>query len=148
MRKFKFRLQRVLQHRETIREEKKQELFLKNRALYEAEAKMQELQNAMLSIGDAQSSSGAESYYLSGLYGYRLQEETAAQVIAIAKAKQAASEAREAYIEASKEAKILESLKQKRLKEYEHALQHEEHRDLDEMNIRKGNTMTGTLNRE
>jgi flagellar FliJ protein len=148
MKKFKFRLQRVLEHRETVRREKKHELFLKNKQLYEAEIRMREIEKEMLRTDSYEDIAGAESYFLTGMYGFRLKEEMAGQLKLIAEAQEAASIARDAFIEASKEAKILESLKEKKLKEYKQVLQHEEYKELDELSIRKGNTMTATTGGE
>jgi flagellar export protein FliJ len=72
---------------------------------------------------------------LVGAYSLRLKEAIEEQRLRVAAAEKAAEEARERYIEASKEAQALEKLKEKRHQEYVEETLKEEGNQLDEFAV-------------
>ena len=142
MKKFKFRLERVLNYREAIREEKKTELAKKNAELNERVSKLEMLEEAFLKNEAALDESGNVSLLrIAGLYAARLKSEIANQIVSIEEAQEEVEVARIEYIEAAKDAKTLDTLKQKKLEEYKEYIAKEDEKFLDEMTIQKGNRM-------
>lgn len=141
MKKFKFRLERVLQFRRAIKDEKLRELILKNAALREGQDRLAALEDA--AARNENEGSGVqfvESLYMRGLYAARLKEEIVNQRLVIIKREDEASEAMAAYIEASKELKALTTLKDKKRAEYTEYVAHEDSKFLDELATQRGNT--------
>lgn len=134
MKKFKYRLEKVLQLRERLKEEALRELTLRNGELqakqYERERLIESfLQNrveegSVMSIGELS---------LKGQYAARLKSEIASAAVAIEEAEKAVQEATVQYVAASKEAKILTTHKEKKVEEYKEAYFKEEGRFLDEL---------------
>lgn len=142
MKRFKFRLQRVLEHKEVVRGEARREVMLKNRELSEAQQRLLDLRQAQASNGLIEEGEvSTASIFLSALFGQRLKREIGSQVEAITKAEEAVEVARNAYVEAAKEAQSLLTLKQRRLDEYKEYAQKEDLKFLDELTVQKGNTM-------
>ena len=142
MKKFKFRLERVLKYREAVREEKKTELAKKNAELTERQDKLEMLEEAFLKNEASVDESGnANLLRMAGLYAARLKTEIANQKISINEAEEEVEAAKVEYIEAAKEAKTLDTLKQKKLEEYKEYIAKEDEKFLDEMTIQKGNRM-------
>jgi flagellar FliJ protein len=134
MKRFRFRLQRLLDIREQIRDEARQELARRNHELAEQQSVLRGLQeesgrltahrDGIISAGDLQ---------LTGAYAVRLQQMIERQVLLVAQASQAVVEAQERYVQANKDAKALELLKEKRKGEHKEALLKEEMQQLDEV---------------
>lgn len=119
MKKFKFRLQKVLDYRETVKAEKKRELGLKNRELLEAEQEKQTL----LEAHDAQNVNGDDvmrmsELHLSGIYQARLQQAIEEQEVIVAEAVKAVEVARDFYTKAAVDTGALSVLKERRKDEY------------------------------
>lgn len=141
MKKFKYRLDRVLNYRQTVKGEKKRELYQKNMSLLEAERHLKWLEDAALNNRLSESGEiAANLLYLAGLFGARLEREIVDQESAVAEASEEVETARQAYIEAAKEAEALVILKQKRFNEYLDYVNKEDNKQLDELVVQKGNS--------
>lgn len=140
MKKFKYRLERVLHYRETVKTEKRRELYQQNVLLKEAEEHLDWLEQAALRNDlSGQGELAANLLFLAGLFGARLEREIKDQKLAVEEANQAVEAARQVYIEAAKEAEALVILKQRRLSEYLDYVGKEENKQLDELAVQKGN---------
>ncbi|MBN8549613.1 MAG: flagellar FliJ family protein [Deltaproteobacteria bacterium] len=141
MKKFKFRLERVLQFRTAVKDEKLRELTLKNVKLREEQDRLSALEGAMRrNQNEAEGVVLIESFYMRGLYSSRLKEEIVNQRLTIIKCEEEVREAMAAYIEASKELKSLTTLKDRKRTEYLEYVAHEDAKFLDELATQKGNT--------
>jgi flagellar export protein FliJ len=141
MKKFKFRLERILQFRLAVKDERLRELTLKNMKLKEEQGRLEALEQAVERNQNA--SEGVqlvESFYMRGLYAARLKEEIVNQRLAIIKCEDEVQVAMAAYIEASKELKSLTTLKDRKRAEYMEYVAHEDAKFLDELATQKGNT--------
>ena len=142
MKKFKFRLERVLRYRNAVRDEKLRDLMLKNAKLRENESRLSSLEEAARQNSpEGHGVMLIESLYMRGLYAARLKEEIINQRLTIIQCEQEVQEALAIYIEASKEVKSLETLKDKRKSEYLDYVAHEDAKFLDELAVQKGNSM-------
>lgn len=134
MKKFKFRLEKVLQYREIVKGEKKRELSLKLAILREAEDKLDALfkaqaENNMPDGGTV----NANVYFLRGQFATRVKEAIVRQRLVIIEAEKQVEVARNIYIEASREVKTLEMLKAKKQEQYMEYVKDEEAKFLDEI---------------
>ena len=142
MKKFKFRLERVLRYRNAVRDEKLRDLMLKNAKLRENESRLSSLaEAARQNSPEGHGVMLIESLYMRGLYAARLKEEIINQRLTIIQCEQEVQEALAIYIEASKEVKSLETLKDKRKSEYLDYVAHEDAKFLEELAVQKGNSM-------
>jgi len=142
MKKFKFRLERVLNYRKVIKDEKTRTLMLKNFELRERIGRLRELEAAaLLNILKEKVRMAASEVYLAGMYGERLREEIANQEVAVQASEEEARQAMVEYIEAAKDAESLETLKRRRKTEYLDHVNKEEGKFLDEIATQKGNTL-------
>jgi len=139
MKKFKFRLQRVLDFRKIFKREKQRVLNEKNHALNMAKERLDFLnscerenlikQEQILNVAEVE---------LSANYAARLREEIVHQRLAIIHAEDEVEKALAEYIEAAKEEKALIKLKEKKISEYREYLDVEERKALDDFTISKG----------
>ena len=144
MKKFRFRLERVLHHRQLMRDEKKRELMLKNMALQEAEGKLEALEKAEKNNNLEQGTiMTVERVMLSGFYAQRLQAEIVAQRVKIEEAREEVRLALDAYVESAREAKSLELLKERKLQEFTEYVQKEDEKFLDELSVMRRKRKTG-----
>ena len=136
--RFQFRLEKVLQYRQTIKAEKKKELMIANNELLEQERHLAELEEA-LSQNEmaARRPMSAGEVSLFSQYSTRLRKEIEHQKLHVERAEQVAEEARNAYIEASKDSESLEKLKDKKHAEYRVYLEKEHEKFLDELTIQR-----------
>lgn len=142
MKKFKFRLERVLKYREAVKEDKRRKLAKKNTELTEKETKLSALEEAFLNNQvTSEQISNLDMLRLAQFYAVRLKSEIAKQKVLIRKVSEEVEEAKVEYIEAAKEAKTLETLKQKKQEEYKAYIAKEDEKFLDEMTTQKGNRM-------
>lgn len=142
MKKFKFRLEKVLQYRNMIREEKRRALAIRNQELAAARVRLDDLEASAAAnkiAGDA--IMNVEELYLKGAYSERLKDEIIAQRLTIIEAEKMAEEARQEYITASRDAEALEKLKGQKLAEYQEYVFKEDEKFLDELTTQKGNTL-------
>jgi len=146
MKKFKFRLERVLQYRLLIKEDKRKALLLKNMKLHEAENRLAMLEQAELAnryVSGPDKMLSAQQIYLIGLFGQRLQDEIVKQRLAIIQLEKEVEEAMAEYTEAAREAKTLEIFRERKVQEYLDYVAKEEGKFLDELAVQKGNQLVG-----
>jgi len=138
MKKFKFRLERILNYRNINKQEHLRALMLKNQTLYEHEQNLDELQQAEgRKILNSKEPMSAAWVNLIGAYGKALQMQIVQEREDVQVAREAAEKALAEYIESAKEARALEMLKEKKLREYREILDNEERKFLDDVaNIR------------
>jgi len=134
MKRFRFRLQRVLNYRETVREEKKRLLLLARQEQAQREEVLrtleQEERENLLTVGTVLS---VDQVYMQGLFAASLQERITQQRLAIVEAEQRVQEALTAYIEAAKESEALKTLRTKRREVYDEEVRREDEKSLDEL---------------
>ena len=142
MKKFKFRLQRVLDYREIVKDEKRRELLLCNHKLAMDRERLEQLAEAerqnRLEEGVVMS---AARVLQAGDFAVGLQKAMERQREIIIEDEAAVEKAMNAYIEAAKESRALSLLKERRLTEYKDYLEKEELRNLDETAVQKGNQL-------
>jgi flagellar biosynthesis chaperone FliJ len=150
MKKFKFRLEKVLGYRARICDEKRQELVRRNferdqalRQLEELRRQFRELQypgsgtDPALGIPNAEPLVSSQVFIMVGSYAGRLESEIEQQLVRVEEAMEAASRARDVYIEASKDVKALETLKEKRQADYNDMKLKDDERTLDELTVQR-----------
>jgi flagellar export protein FliJ len=138
MKRFRYRLERVLQFRKLVKDEKVRELLTRNRKLYEDSERLRELQTAeLLNRIEADARLTAEELKLLGDYGHRLRRQIAGQREVVRDSEQAVEEATQEYIEAAKDEKTLGIHKERKLSEYGQYVQQEEEKFVDELNIQR-----------
>jgi flagellar FliJ protein len=141
MKRFKFRLQRILDIREQIRDEARQELGRRNAALAQEESVLKGLEAELLRLNAGENGIvTASELLLTGAYAQRIQKLIEQQALKVEEARKAVVEAQERYIQANKDAKALEMLKDKRRAEYDHEVLKEEINQLDEVATQRANS--------
>ena len=134
MKRFRFRLQRILDIREQIRDEARQELGRRNAELSHEESILRGLEQELAQL---QTQGGgivtAGEFQLMGAYAVRVQKLMEQQYVRIEEARKRVIEAQEKYIQANKDARALELLKERKREEYNHEIQREEINQLDEV---------------
>lgn len=138
MKRFRFRLERVLKVRERIRDDARQELVHRNgerdRELSLLEHLEAEYRRITVKEGGTYS---AGELVLLGAYHERLKKEIDRQREVVAAAIASAEKARELYLVATRNAKVLEMLQEKRRQEHNDLALKEEARELDELAIQR-----------
>ena len=148
MRKFRFALQPVLAHRERIEEERQQELAVAQHALNEATAELLRLheefrKNSNL-LREEHRTFDSEQLRLHYAHLEYLDRQITAQEAVVAQRKTEHSAARLRLLEASKDRKALEKLKERRQDAHAMLEGQLEQRDLDDANARMfSRTTTG-----
>ena len=134
MKRFSFRLQRILDIRDQIRDELRQELGRRNQELIHQESVLRGLEDELRRLQVTQDGIvTASELVLTGAYALRVQQLIEGQLVKVEEARLAVFEARERYIQANKDAKALEMLKDKKREEYQQELLKEEINQLDEV---------------
>ena len=136
MKKFKFRLERVLEFRDSLKKSKKRELSIKQGELNNAETRVEDI----LKTQDSSTTPGDEllsmaDLKLAGEYQESLREALIHQRLLVIEAADAVEKARDAYLEKAVEAEMLESLKRKKLEEHKEEVRRAERKHADEMSI-------------
>jgi|LauGreDrversion4_2_1035121.scaffolds.fasta_scaffold03416_2 flagellar FliJ protein len=134
MKRFTFRLQRILDIREQIRDEARQELGRRNAILTQEESVLKGLEAELLRVhtaGDGIVTAG--ELLLTGAYSLRVQKMIEQQAVKVEEARQAVVQAQERYIQANKDARALEMLREKKRAEYDQEVLKEEINQLDEV---------------
>lgn len=140
MKKFRFRLQRVLEYRKLIKQEKLRALLICNMELSQARGRLEALLQAERDNRiETQRPIDAGLVHLSGLYAVRLKLEIDSQRIHVYECEQAVEKALAEYVDAAKEAEAIVKLKERRLNEYREYLDKEDLKFIDEINTQKGN---------
>lgn len=141
MKKFKFRLEKVLQYRLTIKEERLRELHEAFRVLREAEDGIATREEA---FDQNRIEDGAilpiEQIQIRASYSQRLKAEIANLKIKILDLQEKVEVARAAYIAANQDAQVLEKLKEKKNQAHHEMVAKLEEQYLDELTTQKGNT--------
>jgi flagellar FliJ protein len=141
MKRFKFRLQRILDIREQIRDEARQELGRRNAVLAHEQSVLGGLEAELLRLNAGENGIvTASELLLTGAYAQRIQKLIEQQALKVEEARKAVVEAQERYIQANKDAKALEMLKEKRKAEYDHEVLKEEINQLDEVATQRANS--------
>lgn len=143
MKKFKFRLERVLHYRNLVKDEKRKELAKRNLELREAQEVLSRLEQefaangiedgAIVTIHDLQ---------LRGMYAERLKEEMVQQRLHILQCEERVEAALQEYLEAAKDSGALEKLRERKKEQYQEYVAKEEEKFLDELTTQKGNTVS------
>ena len=138
MKRFKFRLERVLQYRLIVKDEKKREFTKRLLTLREAQDHLEYLESAWAENElESEQILQVEFVVMRGLYSARLKAEIEAQHLKIAELDKLVEEAKQEYIEASKEVEVLEKLKEKKKEEYVHEMDILDGKILDELSIQR-----------
>lgn len=142
MKKFRFRLERVLEYRKLLVGERLRELLKRTAILRQFEQQLAALQQELLKTRVTEGTIlSAVELELVGAWEARLREAIAYHQIEIERAKEAVEEALKGYIEATKDEKALVMLKDKKRGEYMEYIQAEQQKFLDEISIQKGNPL-------
>jgi len=143
VKRFKFRLQRILDVRIQIRDEARQELVRRNTERDHQIYVLAQLQDEFMQLGLTEGGTySATDLSRLGAYAERLTVAIDQQKLVVAEAIKAAELAHESYISASREAKVIELLKDKKLQEYRAEELREEGAFLDELASRGVNRDT------
>lgn len=141
MKRFKFRLQRILDIREQIRDEARQELGRRNALLAQEQSVLTRLEGELLRLNGA--SDGivtAGNLLLTGAYALRVQKMIEQQSVKVEEARKAVVQAQERYIQANKDARALEMLRDKKRAEYDQEVLKEEINQLDEVAMQRASS--------
>ena len=138
MKRFTFRLQRVLDYRETLKKEKERELALKNHELSSAEQSVQRiLEEQNTSDGIAEGVKTMAEVGLVGDYLRGLQRALENQRVRVKEAQLAVEAARDAYIEKATDVKTLDTVKGKRHEEFLEEKARREKRTTDDIVVQR-----------
>ena len=136
--KFRFRLEKVLQYRQTIQSERKKELMIANNELLEEQERLARLETSLMQNEmAARKPMAVAEVSLFSQYSTRLRKEIEHQKVYVEAAEVKAEEARKVYVEAAKDAESLEKLKDKKREEYRDYLEKEHEKFLDELTIQR-----------
>ena len=138
MKRFNFRLQRVLDYRETLKKEKERELAVKNHELSTAEQSVQRiLEEQNSSDGLAPGVKTMAEVGLVGDYLRGLQRALENQRERVKEAQVAVEAARDAYIEKATDVKTLDTVKSKRHEEFLEDRARREKRTTDDIVVQR-----------
>ena len=137
MKKFKFRLERVLQYRITKKEEAKKELVLGLNQLYEAQNLLQSLIDAAHGRVIKEGEMTAAEVHMQGTFLAGIHQRVGETQGLIEVRKKEVEKLQKAYTEAAKEAESLQKLKDNRHREYLEHVEHEERKSLDELTVQR-----------
>jgi flagellar protein FliJ len=149
MKRFKFRLQKVLDYRSRICDEKRQELGRRNFEREQETEKLAKLRSDLSGLQyverGTESASGKsvapivtmQQLLMVSNYAARIEAEIEHQIVVVEEAIEAAEKARAAYVEASKDVKALEAVREKKLTDYTEQMLKEEERSMDELTVQR-----------
>ena len=138
MKKFDFRLKRVLDYRQLVKKESERDFAKKTGRLRTLEQELDEIIEAQdKALFNPKQRVTMAEFSLVEQYQERLQEELAKQRQLVESASKEVEEARQVYIEKSIETSILENLKDKKLEDYKLDTRREERKDLNEMTVQR-----------
>ena len=138
MKRFKFRLQRVLDYRQRIRSEKLQVLRQRNFERDTAIERLDSLRAESLRLNlPTGSIMTVSELTMIGAYASRIKSEIAQQQERVIEVTKVAEAALQDYVESSKESRALELLKDKRQIEYNEYVLKEEEKLIDEQTIQR-----------
>lgn len=138
MKKFKFRLEKVLQFRRIIQDEKKRIMNIAMRELREMEDKIEYLEAEFTRniVNEGMIITIAE-LSLKGAYGERLKNEIVQGKLSLIDINERLEEARREYVIATQEVEVLEKLKEKKHEQYQEMIMQHEQKILDELVIQR-----------
>ena len=143
MRKFKFTLEPVLGHRERLEDEKQQIFAERQNELRAAEAELARLNGEFkrfsTALRDDHASLSSEELRWHYAHLEYLDRCIVMQHATIAQRRSAVERARADLLEASKERKVIEKLKDKKFEEYRASAAQAEQAELDDANNRRSN---------
>ena len=138
MKKFKFRLQRVLEYRHTLTKDKERELAMRNGELHEAEGGLEMILDAQDRDGGvAAGVMSMAELALRGEYYEALQSSLIRQREVVEQAVKAVDAAREAYRVKAIEEETLETLKEKKVNEHHELARKDERKQLDSLVVQR-----------
>lgn len=138
MKRFRFRLERVLQYRKLVKDEKTRELIERRNKLYEDAERLKDLKTAaLLNRLEENVYVTAEQVQLLGMYGARLKEAIAQQEEQVERSQEAVAVAHGEYVEAAKEEASLATLRTRKQAEYQEYVEHEDGKFLDELSVQR-----------
>lgn len=138
MKKFDFRLKRVLDYRQLVKKESERDFAKKTGQLRVLEQELEDIIEAQdKALFNPKQSVTMAEFSLVEQYQARLQDDLEKQRERVDEASVAVEEARQVYIEKSIETSILENLKKKQLEEYKLEAHRDERKDLNEMTIQR-----------
>lgn len=134
MKKFRYRLERVLEYRKLIKAEKLRDLTLRNQEMHEAKSHLEYLEAELIrELGAHKGVMTIEELTLQGSYRDRIRNLIAHQHEVIEELRVKVEEALAAYIEAAKDAESLEKHKTNKREEYQSYIDKETQKFLDEL---------------
>jgi flagellar protein FliJ len=138
MKRFKFRLERVLDYKEVEKDERSRELAVRNRELREREERLDEIVDAHEKVVcPTNEVITMAELNLMGQYQEALRQALIQQRLLILEAADAVEAARDAYIEKSIEVETYETLKAKKREVFKDELKRKERKDLDEITVQR-----------
>ena len=146
MKRFNFRLERVLQYRELVKDDKRRVLRLKMARLRDCQEWLSYLENERLNLTIGPTGVFPVEIILQwGFYCDRLkcEIEKTREVLVVRETE--VDEAMDEYIEASKEVSVLEKLREKRRAEYVENASKEESKVLDELAVQRSGRIRSGL---
>ncbi len=140
MKKFRFRLEKVLEYLTTVRDEKKKILLQANAAVTVIEERIEYLEEQLVSHNRSEETT-VEALELQSLYVERVQSEIEKAEEELEERKKEAEAALVEYQVAAKNVEVLEKLKEKKKETYDEELEKEEEKFLNELSVMKGITL-------
>lgn len=138
MKRFKFRLEKVLNFRVSIKHDCERALQQENFRLAEANTELQNLENNARRNDIAQNQvQDAAMFLLQGDFREWTKRAIEVQRRNIKEQEEKVEKARQAYIEAAREAEVLEKLKAKRKQQYNEEVLRVEQLSMDEMSVQR-----------
>ncbi len=136
MKKFKFRLQRVLDYRNLLKKEKERVLARRAAELHDAQERLTQILTAQDEAlwPDRMELTMAE-LALTGDYKRYLQDLLVRQRLIVLQAAEAVEAARQAYVEQAIETKTLENVKERRFRDFKEDERRGERRELDRFTV-------------
>ena len=136
MKKFRYRLERVLQHRVNVKREKQRDLIREQQLLNEQQLRLEQLEVELGQAGVAEGSiTHVHDIQLLGSYADRIRLTIEQQHSVIEKSIIRVEEVRKIYQEAARDAEALEKLRVKKNGEYETMVAKEDEKFLDELTV-------------
>jgi len=146
VKKFNFRLQRVLNYRNVLKKEEQRNLAQRNHELKEAEQLRDEILQAQDQNVLAEENVTMAEFKIRKEYGEVLHQALVEQRLLVLQAADAVDRARMLYIERSVESETLETLKDKKRETYKEEIRKEEMKDLNERTVQQYSRKKQTSN--
>jgi flagellar FliJ protein len=138
VKKFKFRLQRVLDYRTSVKKESERELALKNAELHAAEERRESIISEQDGVSlPTEGEITMAELQLTREYQAYLHESLINQRLLVLEASGAVEAARDAYIAKAIEAETLESLKKKKVQAHSDERRREERKELNDLTVQR-----------